>query len=88
VFGVADPEHGPFADPGRLGTGGRLGNLGRAEVDADHVDVVYSILLGEAEVLGQLSGAAVCEDGRWLVSRASYCQVATLGQDTLPEACQ
>ncbi len=56
-------------------------------VDAHHVDVVYSILLDQAEVLGHVAGGAVLEGGRWLVSRASYCQVATLGQSTVPEAC-
>lgn len=59
-----------------------------AQVDDDNVDVVYSILLDQAEVLGRLPGAAVREGDRWLVSRASYCQVATLGQSTVPEACQ
>ena len=40
VFGVADSERGPFAEPGGRGAGGRLGDLGGAEVDAGHVDVV------------------------------------------------
>lgn len=57
-------------------------------VDADHVNVVYSILLDQAEVLGHLPGSAVRKGDRWLVSRASYCQVATLGQSTVPEACK
>ena len=39
------------------------------QVDDDHVDVVYSILLDQAEVLGHLPGGAVREGGRWLVSR-------------------
>jgi endonuclease/exonuclease/phosphatase family metal-dependent hydrolase len=57
-------------------------------VNDDHVDVVYSILLGETVVLDHLPGAAVREDGTWLVSRRSYCQVATLGQSTVPEPCR
>jgi hypothetical protein len=57
-------------------------------VDADRVDVVYSILLDQAAVLDHVPGAAVREDGRWLVSKDAYCQVASLGQDTVPEPCR
>lgn len=57
-------------------------------VDRDHVDVVYSILLDQTAVLDHLPGQAVREAGRWLVSRRSYCQVATLGEPTVPEACR
>ncbi len=57
-------------------------------VDADHVDVLYSILLGQTPVLDHLTGQAVREGGRWLVSRRSYCQVASLGEPTVPEACR
>jgi endonuclease/exonuclease/phosphatase family metal-dependent hydrolase len=57
-------------------------------VDEDHVNVVYSILLGSASVLDHLAGEAVRESGQWLVSRRSYCQVATLGQATVPAACR
>ena len=57
-------------------------------VDRDHVDVVYSILLDQTAVLDHLPGQAVREAGTWLVSRRSYCQVATLGETTVPEACR
>ncbi|MGZ6972584.1 MAG: endonuclease/exonuclease/phosphatase family protein [Acidimicrobiia bacterium] len=57
-------------------------------VDAKHVDVVYSILLDQAAVLDHLPGAAVRVGGRWLVTRRTYCQVATLGQSTVPEPCR
>jgi endonuclease/exonuclease/phosphatase family metal-dependent hydrolase len=57
-------------------------------VDRDHVDVVYSILLDQTAVLDHLPGQAVREAGTWLVSRRSYCQVATLGEATVPEACR
>jgi len=54
----------------------------------DAVDVTFSILLDDAVVLDALAGRAVNVDGRWLVSRATYCQVATLGVDEIPEACR
>lgn len=57
-------------------------------VDEDNVDVVYSILLDEAAVLDHVQGAAVREGGRWLVSKGAFCQVASLGQPTVPEACR
>ena len=52
------------------------------------VDLVFTITLDGAPVLDQLPGRAVKVDGRWLVARRSYCQVATLGVDTAPEACR
>ena len=54
----------------------------------ERVDVVYSILLDQAAVLDRVPGAAVREDGRWLVSKDAYCQVASLGQSTVPEPCR
>jgi endonuclease/exonuclease/phosphatase family metal-dependent hydrolase len=55
---------------------------------AEAVDVTFSILLDGAVVLDALPGRAVLVDGRWLVSTGTYCQVATLGVDTIPEACR
>ena len=52
------------------------------------VDLVFTITLDGSPVLDQLPGRAVKVDGRWLVARRSYCQVATLGVDTAPEACR
>jgi endonuclease/exonuclease/phosphatase family metal-dependent hydrolase len=57
-------------------------------VDADHVNVVYSILLGESVALDHLPGSAVRVGRRWLVSRRSYCSVASLGATSVPEACR
>jgi endonuclease/exonuclease/phosphatase family metal-dependent hydrolase len=54
---------------------------------ADTVDITFSILLDGTVVLDSLPGQAKLIDGRWLVTTASYCQVATLGVDTIPEAC-
>jgi hypothetical protein len=52
------------------------------------VDVVYSILLDQAAVLDHVPGSAVRQRGRWLVSKDAYCQVASLGQSTVPEPCR
>jgi endonuclease/exonuclease/phosphatase family metal-dependent hydrolase len=59
-----------------------------AQTSDDRVDVVYSILLGDSAVLDHLPGAAVREGDEWLVSRRTYCEVATQGVDTIPEPCQ
>lgn len=56
--------------------------------DTDHVDVTYTILLDGAVVLDALPGRAVKVGDTWLVSRRTYCQVATLGIDTIPEPCR
>ncbi|MGZ8766419.1 MAG: endonuclease/exonuclease/phosphatase family protein [Acidimicrobiia bacterium] len=52
------------------------------------VDLVFTITLDGSSVLDQLPGQAVRVDGRWLVARRSYCQVATLGLDTAPDGCR
>jgi endonuclease/exonuclease/phosphatase family metal-dependent hydrolase len=57
-------------------------------VDDTHVDVVYSILLDQAAVLDHVQGGAVQVGGTWLVSKDAYCQVASLGVDTVPEPCR
>jgi endonuclease/exonuclease/phosphatase family metal-dependent hydrolase len=54
----------------------------------DAVELVFTITLDGAPVLDRLPGRAVKVDGRWLVARRSYCQVATLGIDTVPEGCR
>lgn len=54
----------------------------------DAVKVVYSILLDGNVVLDALPGRAVREQDRWLVAKATYCQVASLGTDTVPEPCR
>ena len=64
----------------------RIDSLTR--VDDRHVDVVYSILLDQAAVLDHVAGGAVQDDGTWLVTKDAYCQVASLGQSTVPEPCR
>jgi hypothetical protein len=64
----------------------RIDSFGRAT--ADTVDVTFSILLNGAVVLDSLPGQAKLVDGKWLVTTGTYCQVATLGVDTIPEACK
>ncbi len=57
-------------------------------VDADHANVTYTLLLDGAAVLDHLPGAAVRVDGRWLVARRTYCDVATQGATEIPEPCR
>jgi hypothetical protein len=58
------------------------------KVDRNVVDVVYSIVLDQAVVLDHLPGAAVRHGDDWLVTRRTYCQVATLGEKTVPTPCR
>jgi hypothetical protein len=73
---------GPLADQSSV----RIDSFDRATTDT--VDVTFSILLDGAVVLDALPGQAKLVDGRWLVTTTSYCQVATLGVDDIPEACR
>lgn len=77
-----DPAVKPLADRVRA----RIDSI--EGVDTTNVNVVYSILLDEAVVLDHLPGAAVRDGDQWLVTRRTYCQVATLGQKTVPEPCR
>jgi endonuclease/exonuclease/phosphatase family metal-dependent hydrolase len=77
-----DPAIKPLADQVRVRIDSMRG------VDASHVDVVYSILLGDAVALDHLPGGAVRTGSRWLVTRRAYCAVATLGATSVPEACR
>lgn len=52
------------------------------------VDVTFSIMIDGNVVLDALPGQARLGDGHWLVTTKTYCQVATLGVDTIPEACR
>jgi endonuclease/exonuclease/phosphatase family metal-dependent hydrolase len=56
--------------------------------DATHADVVYTLRLGRTVVLDHLPGAAVQLDGRWLVSRRTYCEVSTQGATEIPAPCR
>jgi endonuclease/exonuclease/phosphatase family metal-dependent hydrolase len=56
--------------------------------DADHADVVYTLVLDGAPVLDHLPGQAVREGGTWLVSRRTFCDVSTQGADEIPEPCR
>jgi hypothetical protein len=57
-------------------------------VDADHAEVTYSIFLNDTVVLDRLAGGAIRQDGRWLVSTSTYCDVSTQGQAEIPEPCR
>ena len=52
------------------------------------VEVVYTILLNGAAVLDHVEGRAVQEGDTWLVTLDTYCSVARLGQETVPEGCE
>ena len=73
---------------------GELANRSSARIDSfdgradDTVNVTFSILLDGNVVLDALPGQAKLIKGRWLVATQTYCQVATLGIDTIPEACK
>ena len=56
--------------------------------DADHADVIYTLLLEGTPVLDHLPGAAVLIDGRWLVSTRTYCDVSTQGATEIPPPCR
>ena len=59
-----------------------------APVDADHADVTYSLLLDGTPVLDHLAGSAVRVNGRWLVTRRTYCDVSTQGASEIPPPCR
>ena len=55
---------------------------------SDVVRVTFSIMIDGNVVLDALPGQAKLVRGHWLVTTKTYCQVATLGVDTIPEACK
>ena len=56
--------------------------------DPMHAEVSFSLLLDGTAVLDHLPGEAVQIDGRWYVSRRSFCDVGTQGMTEIPPACQ
>ena len=90
-------ENGPAFKESFLARKAQVGDLANhtsVRIDSfdratdDTVDVTFSILVSGAVVLDALPGQAKLVDGTWLVSAKSYCQVATLGVATIPEACK
>jgi endonuclease/exonuclease/phosphatase family metal-dependent hydrolase len=57
-------------------------------IEPDRAAVTYSLLLDGDVVLDHLPGEAVRSGDDWLVTRQTYCDVATQGQPEIPEACQ
>jgi endonuclease/exonuclease/phosphatase family metal-dependent hydrolase len=57
-------------------------------VDPAHAAVTYTLLLDGAAVLDHVEGAAVLLDGRWHVTRRTYCDVSTQGAAEIPAPCQ
>ena len=66
----------------------------RVRIDAieliDHslAKVTYTLLLEGNAVLDHLPGGAINVDGRWLVTRRTYCEVSTQGAAEIPAPCQ
>jgi endonuclease/exonuclease/phosphatase family metal-dependent hydrolase len=56
-------------------------------VDPRHAEVTYSLLLEGQPVLDHLEGGAVRVGRRWLVTRRTYCDVSTQGQEQIPAPC-
>jgi endonuclease/exonuclease/phosphatase family metal-dependent hydrolase len=56
-------------------------------LDPRHAEVTYSLLLEGQPVLDHLEGGAVRVGRRWLVSRRTYCDVSTQGQEQIPAPC-
>ena len=56
-------------------------------LDPRHAEVTYSLLLEGQPVLDHLEGGAVRAGRRWLVTRRTYCDVSTQGQERIPEPC-
>ena len=59
-----------------------------ALVDRTHADVTYTLLLDGSAVVDHQPGQAVQVDGRWLVSRRTYCDVSSQGATTIPPCCR
>ncbi|MGI8755127.1 MAG: hypothetical protein ACR2MB_04560 [Acidimicrobiales bacterium] len=63
--------------------------IDRAElVHPDEADVTFTLLLDGSAVLDNLPGRAVRVDGSWLVTKATFCSVGTLGSTAVPAACR
>ena len=56
--------------------------------DPMHAEISFSLLLDGTAVLDHLPGEAVQIDGRWYVSKRSFCDVGTQGMTEIPPACQ
>jgi hypothetical protein len=47
--------------------------------DATHANVTYALLNGKTALLPNASGVAVLVDGKWKVSKTSFCTLVLLG---------
>jgi endonuclease/exonuclease/phosphatase family metal-dependent hydrolase len=54
---------------------------------ADDADVTYSLLLDGNAVLDHLPGGAIRSGDTWLVTRRTFCDVATQGMTAIPPPC-
>jgi hypothetical protein len=52
--------------------------------DATHANVTYALLNGKTALLPAASGVAVLVNGKWLVSKTSFCTLVQLGANGKP----
>lgn len=57
-------------------------------IHPDEANVAFTLLLDGSAVLDNLPGQAVQVDGSWLVTKATFCSVGTLGSTAVPAACR
>ena len=53
-------------------------------VDPEHAAVRYSIVLNGQPVVNRHLGDAVLIDGKWLISRLTFCQIMAMGGVVIP----
>ena len=76
--GMREAARLTFESSGDAGAGvrGRVDSISRTS--STTVEVAYSILLNDQVIFAGRTGEAVLADGRWLVSRATFCDLVAL----------
>ena len=76
--GMRDAARQMFEDIGELGAAVRARVDAISRTSATTARVVYSILLNDQVIFDGRGGEAVLVDGRWFVSKATFCDLAAL----------
>ena len=76
--GMRDAARQMFEEVGELGAAVRARVDAISRTSATTARVVYSILLNDQVIFDGREGGAVLIDGRWFVSRATFCDLAAL----------
>ena len=76
--GMRDAARRMFEEVGELGAGVRARVDAISRTSATTARVVYSILLNDQVIFDGREGGAVLIDGRWFVSKATFCDLAAL----------